>query len=349
MRVFIITAGIVSAICAQVSSAQTVELRPAPAVSFPAATDSNSPALWIRGELVLFNSTGNGPIRSSGTNQFNLLSSQPVVLGQSIHRPYWIEATWQDQDGTILAWYHHEPGGVCGAFSRLTAPQIGALVSFDGGKSFSDLGIVLQSGYPVDCSSQNGYFAGGNGDFSVVLGRNGEYFYFLFSNYGGPPEAQGIAIARMPFDRRYSPFGAVQKYFAGDWSEPGIGGRLTPVFPANVPWQRVDTDSFWGPSVHWNSYLGKFVMLLNRSCCSSGWPQEGVYVSFNDALANPSGWSTPVKILDGDQDNVWWYPQVLGFKPNGTDKVAGHAARLYVFGTSNWEIVFKKDQMQNPQ
>lgn len=151
--------------------AQNVTIRPAHDPALPSAVDSNSPAIWQNGELVVYNSTGLGPVKSSGVNQFHLTPSAWVSLGPSNHKPYWIEAAWMDVDGTVFAWYHHEPAGVCGSIP-LTAPQIGALVSYDGGDSFYDLGIVLESGYPVDCSSQNGFFAGGNGDFSVVLSRN---------------------------------------------------------------------------------------------------------------------------------------------------------------------------------
>ncbi len=335
MRLFSLAGALLFALAGAAESQQVV-VRPAPAVSFPAPVDSNSPALWMGGQFTLYNSTGLGPIRNIGANQFNLWQSQPVVLGPSIHRPYWIEATWVDEDGSIFAWYHYEPPGVCGSLP-LTAPEIGALVSTDGGASFMDLGIILQSGYAPDCSSQNGYFAGGHGDFSVVLGRTRKYFYFLFSNYSGPPESQGIAVARLPFERRNNPFGAVQKYCQGDWLEPGIGGNVTAIFPANVIWSRPDADAFWGPSVHWNTYLKSFVMLLNHSCCSPGWPQEGVYISYSRSLAEPADWTTPVKILDG----VGWYPQVLGLAGNGTDKQAGRVARLYVDGASNWELQFE--------
>jgi hypothetical protein len=316
--------------------AQQVTLLPAPAVSFPAETDSNSPAFWNDQGLVLYNSTGLGPIRSAGADQYHLWDSEPVTLG-STHRPYWIEATWTDADGTVFAWYHHEPGGLCGK-ARVTAPEIGALVSYDGGQTFYDLGIVLENGYGIDCSSPNGFFGGGNGDFTVVLGPWHRFFYFLFSNYGGPVEEQGVAIARMPFEQRFSPVGAVHKYYQNRWQEPGIGGSVTPIFPAGVSWQEAQTDAFWGPSVHWNSYLNKFVMLLNHSCCSPGWPQEGIYVSFSDSLATPSAWTAPAKILEGGG----WYPQVLGRRPDGTDKLAGHSARFYLYGVSNWEIIFDK-------
>ena len=324
--------------------AQVVTIQPASTLTLPAEVDSNSPAMWQNGELVVYNSTGMGPVKSSGANQFNLTASATVELGPSTHLPYWIEATWTDTDGTIFAWYHHEPPGLCGEIP-LTAPEIGALVSYDGGNSFLDMGIVLQSGYPIDCFAQNGFFAGGHGDFSVVLGRNQKYFYFLFSNYSGPQEAQGVAVARMPVERRYTPVGAVQKYYQGNWREPGLGGQVTAIFPANVVWSQPDADAFWGPSVHWNNHLGKFVMLLNHACCAPEWPQEGIYVSYNSALSDPAGWTTPVKILDSAD----WYPQVLGLGPKGTDKLAGQVARLYVGGVSEWQIVFDSaTQMAEP-
>ena len=316
---------------------QQATVRQVPRVVFPAPVDSSSPALRINNQLVVYNSTGIVPVRSAGATQFNLAVTGDVVLGQSSHRPYWIESTWLDDDGTLFAWYHHEPPNVCGAL-HLTAPQIGALVSSDGGRSFTDLGIILQNGNPVDCTARNGFFAGGNGDFSVVPGKNKQYFYFLFTNYAGPQESQGVAVARMRFDRRHNPYGAVYKYFDDRWDEPGIGGRVSAIFPANVGWSAADTDSFWGPSVHWNTYLGKFVMLLNHSCCSPGWPQDGVYISYNDTLANPKGWTAPVRLLD----NVNWYPQIIGYAPVGTDKLAGKTARLYVTAISDWEIVFEK-------
>jgi hypothetical protein len=108
--------------------------------------------------------------------------------------------------------------------------------------------------------------------------------------------------------------------------------------PASVAWENANADSYWGPSVHWNTYLNKWVTLLNRSCCSPGWPAEGIYVSFNTSLSDPAGWTRPVKILDGGG----WYPQVIGRAPEGTDRLAGSTARLYLYGVSNWEIVFGK-------
>ena len=306
----------------------------------PGQVDSNSPAFWKDGKLRLINSTGLGPLLSEGVDQSQLDDGSPsTIVRQQSSWPAWIEAIWGDPSGTILAWYHQEHEYICNGKQRPNMPRIGAAMSYDGGRTFWDAGPVLSSGDPVDCTAKNGYFAGGHGDFTVVLDSEQKFFYFLFSNYGGPVESQGVVVARMPYADRFQPVGAVRKFHDGSWTQPGVGGRVTPIFPAKVSWHREDTDSFWGPSVHWNTHLKSFVMLLNRSCCSPGWPQEGVYAAFNADLSNPAAWSQPQKILSG----VHWYPQILGLGVGETDSVAGKWARLYVSGESNWEIEFLKN------
>ena len=321
--------------------AQTISLRPAPRVDLPSVIDGNSAAFWAGGRLNLFHSTG-VPSISRGPSQFSLGFAEPVEFDSSDHKPVWFEAAWQDEDGTLFLWYHHEPGGVCRGNS-LTAPKVGAAISRDGGKTVQDLGIVLESGDAVDCGAQNGFFAGGHGDASVILDREKKYFYFFFTNYGGKVEEQGVSVARMAFEDRYQPAGAVHKYYSEDWREPGIGGHVKPIFPAARAWQHSDADSLWGPSIHWNTHLEQFVVLLNRSCCKPGWPQEGIYVSFNSDLSQPEAWR-PVQRILAKSEIAWspgYYPQVLGLEDGQTDNYAGQVARLYVHGRSVWEIVFE--------
>ncbi|MBI1749924.1 MAG: hypothetical protein HYR59_04610 [Acidobacteria bacterium] len=282
---------------------------------------------------------------SQAENQFGPWQSTVVDLRDQQHLPVWVEAAWREEDGTLLLWYHHEPAGVCGAKSSLSAPRIGAAISHDGGRTLKDLGIVLESGDAVDCSARNGFFAGGHGDFSVILDPERHFFYFLFTNYGGPAWEQGIVTARMAFEDRFQPAGAVKKYFQGEWNEPGIGGRMSPVFTAAKAWQREDADSFWGPAIHWNSFLKQYVVLLNRACCKPNWPQEGIYVSFTTDLSHPDLWKGPVRLIEGSRIGYapGYYPQVLGLEEGETDTLAGEVARFYIHGISNWEIVFFSD------
>src|ERR1044071_673896 len=206
--------------------AQRAQLRDAPLIDMPSQVDSNSPSFWHNDQLVLLNSTGGNPsLRSSGDDQFHLGAPSAVRFNHINPWPTWMEATWVDPSGPIFGWYHQEHWGVCPG-SRLAVPQIGAGVSFDGGVSFQDLGPVLVSGDPYACSSQNGYFAGGHGDLTVALDRERHFFYFFFTNYAGRVRSQGVAIARMAYDKRWAPAASVWKYFNGGWTEPGVGGRM---------------------------------------------------------------------------------------------------------------------------
>lgn len=320
------------------ATAQDVRITEAPPLLMPAAVDSNSPGFWRNGQFYLFNSTGGGPVLSRGPNQFQLSRTTKVLLTTAGDWPTWIESVWPDPAGPVFAFYHQEDFSRCQG--SLSQPQIGMAVSYDRGLSFRDLGLVLTSGVAPDCAARNGYFAGGHGDVSVIADADGGYFYFLFGNYNGPLETQGVVTARLAISDRYTPAGRAWKYFGGGWSEPGLGGKTSPIFPATVSWQREDTDSFWGPSIHWNTYLETYVILMNRSCCASGWPQEGIYITYNPDLSNPSGWSQPQKIVDGTH----WYPQVLGTGPEETDSLSGKRARLWIYGTSEREIEFLRPE-----
>ena len=334
---------------------QSATLREASPSRMPGGVDCNSPAHWKDDKIYLFNSRGL-PVRSEGVDQFHLGQSQAVAFDHHERQTRWIEASWMDEDGILYAWYHHEPKGICEAKEyhpesrthKLTAPKIGALRSETNGASFVDLGVILEAPPGVDCDSKNGFFAGGNGDFSVIRDRSGEFLYFLFSNYPLDVSQQGVAVARMAYADRDNPVGKVWKYRQGAWKEPGLGGAVTPVFKVRVDWMREDADALWGPSVHWNTYLQKYVMLLNRSCCTKGWPQEGIYISFNAGLEDPQQWSKPQNILRGPGKSylvAGWYPSLLGLNAESreTDKLAGRVARFYLGGNSKWEIVFSKE------
>jgi hypothetical protein len=319
------------------SNLPTVLLRDAPPLKFPVATDSNSPAHWDGETFYLFSSAGS-PKRSSGADLFHLGRTIDSRYNNTMSGGRWIECTWKAGDGTLYAWYHHEPTGLCPG-TTLTAPKIGAVRSKDNGATFEDLGIILEAPPgTLRCDAKNGYFAGGHGDFSAMLEPEQEYLYFFFGNYAGKVAEQGVAVARMRWADRNAPAGKVSKWHAGKWEEKGVGGRVTPIFPAAIDWARADADAFWGPSIHWNTHLERYVILLNRTKDKPGWPQEGIYVSFSRDLADPTGWTAPKKI----HDKGAWYPQVIGLDASRreTDKLAGRVARFFMAGESRWEIVF---------
>jgi hypothetical protein len=310
---------------------QSARLRPAEPIQLLGVSDSNSPMHWnAQGQLVIFQSDGM-PIRSQGES----LTKQGVVRAVRFysyeHAPLWLEATWRASNGDLYAWYHHEQWLNCDVLP-LSQPVIGALKSTDDGLTFHDLGLVLTPAEEPDCNASNGYFGGGHGDFSVIADPSGDYLYFLFSNYSGPRSAQGVALARMAISDLDNPQGAVFKYDAGAFESPGLGGPVTPIFSASVSWQEEDTDSLWGPSIHYNNHLKRYVVVMNHACCSPGWPQAGLYISFATNLAQPETFTPPQKLLDGGG----WYPMIVG----QTDKQSNRTARLFLGSHSDHEIEF---------
>jgi hypothetical protein len=321
-------------------AAQEAIVRTAAQVEMPTQVDSNSPAFWRDGRLFWFGSHGR-PWLSEGSSLFGPWETREISVETTNQWPHWLESVWPEDDAAIWGWYHCEPVGLI-PNSTMTAPKVGAMISADGGRTLRDLGVVLESGDPLDPAAANGYFAGGHGDFTVLPDRERRYFYFFFDNYGGAAESQGVCLARMAYEDRANPVGKVWKYYNGSWQEAGRGGRVTPIFPVNRAWQTKDPDAFWGPSVHWNTHLQCHVMLLNRAAGEPGWSQEGVYVSFSYDLSRPDSWTTPRKLIDKSQFPGWYffYPQVMGLDPGGTDRRAGQTARLFVGGISKWEIEF---------
>lgn len=306
---------------------------------FPAWVDSNSPAVWTGNTISVFNSSPDGAFLARGEST-EALFERVAITPPLPERPgtVWMEAIWRDdEDGTLYGWYHFEPADL--PCFPLTAPMVGAAVSFDDGITWEDRGFVIENGYPFDCRLNNGYFVGGSGDFSVILGPEGRYFYFLFSNYNGPADEVGVAVARSAVEDRGQP-GTVMKYYGGAWDEPGIGGRVTALLESSTGWRGPRVEAFWGPSVHWNSFLGSYVALINHTN-GRNWEQEGIYIAFSRDLVN---WTPPDKVLKSND----WYPQVMGLGPAGTDSLAGRFMRVFVGGVSTYLIEFTRRPPQGP-
>jgi len=335
--------------------APSLVLTPIAPLSFPVMwdngcsvlADSNSPAHWDGDRFYLINSSGH-PFWSDGVDLFNLSPTSPSEFSDVGDGGRWIEATHKAADGTLYGWYHNEPRDVCSE-DRSREPRIGAAKSVNNGLDWQDLGIVLTAPPgTLNCDTQNFYFGGGVGDFSVMLDPQGEYFYIFYDAYAGEASQQGVAVARLPYADRDDPVGHVVKWHEGAWKQPGLGGLNTPIFPVQVDWHERFANALWGPSIHWNTHVNAYVILLNHAV-GNDWYQEGIYVTFSPSLADPTQWTQPTRLMDrqtlGDYDLLFWsgyYPQVIGTARGESDKLAGRTARLFVSGKSAFEITFLK-------
>jgi hypothetical protein len=336
-------------------STPRAELSAAPRLRFTGDVDSNSPSVWQRidglNQLLVLTSMAGRPSLASGSQLDRLSVALPVIVDPWPGEGVWMEAVIADSDGTLYGYFHNENVATVCPGSTKMIPRIGAARSKDHGLTWESLGLVLEAPPgSYDCETNDKYFVGGVGDFSVQLDPDSRDLYIFFSQYIRWGQWQGVGVARLAWADRDAPAGKTMVFASGAWlparSVPRgmmrsiIYPSAVPIFPAVEPWNDDDTDvdAFWGPAVHWNVYLEQYVMLLNHVKDTS-WKQEGIYVSFAPRLDDPRGWSPPVKILNGGR----WYPQVMGVEAGtGTDKVAGRSARFFMAGTSEHMIQFIK-------
>jgi len=360
LRVLLI--GLLCAIAAATPQGQstrlpTARLIRAPRIVMPGAVDSNVPMVWEladgRWQLFALTSWGGLPARHTGASLDQMQQAGPVNIVPHPGYGVWIESIVQDDSGAWYGYYHHERDAVaCGRFDRFI-PRIGALRSTDRGATWEPLGFILEAPSDTDaCDSTNQFVIGGVGDVSAMLDDARTNLFLFFSQYTKEPSAQGVAVARLAWADRDTPVGRVTVWRSGAWlpawqavAADGVSVEWvyptgTPIVAPTRPWHdgHVAADVFWGPSVHWNTYLGRYVMLMNRAA-NERFDNEGIYVSYATRLEDPRGWSAPRKIFDGGN----WYPQVAGLEPaTGTDKQAGQRARFLLTGRSDYFIEFEK-------
>ncbi len=361
----IVAAGVSLLAVAPFAAAPTprVSLVAAPQLTLPGTVDSNSPVMWDledgRQRMFVLTSHSGTPSVASGLSVDRLSAAAPIQLLPHPGHGVWMEAIVSDEVETWYGYYHNEwPASRCGRDDRFVA-RIGAARSTDRGRTWEDLGVVIQARQSTTaCASTNKYIIGGVGDVSVMLDHDKNFLYFFYSQYQQRQESQGVAIGRLAWADRDQPSGQLELWRDGVWDDsrrrevvPGLPGAerrmlewtynaATPLIAPTEPWHdgNNEVDAFWGPSVHWNTALEQYVMLLNRSKDES-YAQEGIYVSYAPRLDDPRLWTTPQKILTGGR----WYPQVIGSSTGtGTDKHAGASARFFMSGKSEWVINFSK-------
>jgi len=321
----------------------TARLVAAPRFDLPGEIDSNNPAVWslVDGlqRLFVISSWGGIPVRSSGASIASLQRGEPVAFASHPGHGVWFEAIVPDDGDVWYGYYHHErPADLCGRLDR-QLPRIGAMRSADRGATWDDLGIILDAPPGSEaCDSNNRFVLGGVGDVTAVLDAEAQDLYLYYSQYPRDGAMQGVAVARMAWADRDEPVGKLSVWNGGAWLPDAPLG--TPLVRALRPFhdRAAASDVFWGPSIHWNTYLEQYVMLLNRAR-DDQFGQEAIYVSFSPTIADPAQWSAPARILSGGS----WYPQVIGTEVgSGTDRLAGKRARFFMTGRSVRFIEFER-------
>lgn len=342
----------VATVTAQSPRTPSARLVSAPRLTLPGEVDSSNPAVWsiVEGleRLFVISSWGGVPVRAFGSSIDHMQDEAPVAFISHPGHGVWMEAIVPDDAGTWYGYYHHErPADQCGRPDR-QLPRIGAMRSTDAGRTWEDLGIVIDAPPGSEaCDSANRFVLGGIGDVTAALDRDRNDLYLYFSQYTRDGASQGVAAARLAWADRDRPSGKITIWNHGAWLpviESPDGAWLypsgTPLVAATRPFhdRSSATDVFWGPSIHWNTYVEQYVMLLNRAK-DDQFGEEGIYVSFSPTVSDPARWSAPAKLMNGGS----WYPQVIGTEAGtGTDRMAGKRARFFMTGRSDRFIEFER-------
>lgn len=296
-------------------------------------SDSNSPAFRDGDTLYVFNSHGN-IVRSSGPNLENLNNHEPVTfVDKDFDGKVWLESVYK-QDDSLYGWYHFEkkfnlPGS--DENRKISTPSIGLAYSMDNGLTWHDKGTLIESpDTTFKKYTENAFFSGGVGDFSVIADRQKDYVYISMTSYDKDPSQQGIAIARIRTSQLQDPAGKLELWDGKAWEPYDQASKFTPIFPSKQDMHEKDADFFWGPTVHYNTEFNLYVMFLNHAG-NAEWEQDGIYVSYNPDPSNPNSWSKPGRFIDA-QHSGDWYPQVIS--ENGDTEV-GKEARFFTKGLSN--------------
>jgi hypothetical protein len=351
----LLIAGCVVSLTAQERSTPTARLVTAPRLAFPGAVDSNTPLIrdLVEGEERVFaiTSFGGTPSLSVGESLERLPPASAVRFEPHPGHGVWMESVIPAEDGTWYGFYHHEqPAEECARSDRFI-PRLAAARSSDRGQTWEPLGIILEMPSSTHaCGSSNRFVLGGVGDVSVMLDAGNQDLYLFYSQYVRDAGSQGVAVARLAWADRDQPTGRIAVWQDGAWiparEQTTDNGEIlldypvgTPLVRVSQPWhdRHAGADAYWGPALHWNTYLEQYVMLVNRARDET-FNTDGIYVAFAPVLNDPGAWSTPRKIASGGG----WYAQVVGLDSDGTDRRAGQRARFFQTGKSEFFIDFAK-------
>ena len=314
--------------------------------------DASNTLLWFNGIAHLFYnywSLEDGraySVMATGRDIASLNVEKMLTIDEDANAAFrWFESILPGEDGYLYAFYHSEERNPCGFYIK--TPEIGMAISKDQGHTWKNLGVVVKNhDEENDCSALNGFFSNGTGDFAALYDRDKKYVYIVYTNYPMQQQAntQGISTARIAASELANPVGKAYKWYKGSYSEPGVDGKSSSIFKPKINFRHSNPDAYWGPSIHYNTFINKYVMVMTRTKNGKStkelWPTEGIYVSVNDDMANPYGWSKPERLTHGGR----WYPQFIGFNKYTQDHTAeiGEWARFFMEGHSDYIVRFKK-------
>lgn len=249
---------------------------------------------------------GDPSFRSIGDDLFDMNYARAVLFpgdkSTFDNGGAWLYSVFPQGDNHLIGFYHAEDHEFKNdpASHFIAWKSIALATSDDNGITWKKQGQIIRSSKskPADPAW------GGNGDFCVVWDfANTRWVCFYQEHY------LCMAISSDPDGKP----GTWKKYFQGSFSEPGLGGRNSAI---------PDLRDFAGgnPSVHYNTYLKKWVMVWHTWESSSPHPNS-IWISTSKDLLK---WTPPKVLLAAQGKERLWYPTIIG----DSDVQAGQKAWL---------------------
>ncbi|MFH6768820.1 T9SS type A sorting domain-containing protein [Gaetbulibacter aquiaggeris] len=208
----------------------------------------------------------------------------------------WLMSVFREQNNDFIGFFHAEDHWYPHTTNDIAWKSIGVTYSNDKGITWETGNQIITSATPKPATPT----WGGTGDCCVVWDHINNRWLCYY-------QEQTISMA-ISTDPKGAP-GTWKKYYFGGFTEDGLGGRQSPL-------PGLSSAPGGNPSVHWNTYLMKWVMVWH------GWNPTNIYISVS---ADGIVWDTPKSIIVSEIGGRAWYPTIIG----DTDVEAGEVAKIY--------------------
>ena len=172
---------------------------------------------------------------------------------------------------------------------------IGLAESTNDGTTWTKKGEIISSAKPKDWSDWSGQSIRGAGCPSGLIDATNTYVYLYYVEFSGFKNGlPGICLARAPLSKGAPLPGNWQKFYLDDFTEPGLGGKETPVVDGSA----VKAGAMY-PHVIFSKALNKYILTFNFNRVAEARQEmtlgkSGIYIALSDDGIH---WAAPVKLI----------------------------------------------------
>ncbi len=284
--------------------------------------DANCNTYWDGEQLWVFYTGDNVFNRYVGPDMDHLTKLEPSKLigfdafhGDDV---YWTNGIYVDENGRWYTTLHVEYNYGNGAAHER---KIMYAISDDNAATWTRRETIITGDGPENAAECQGrYETFGCGDNKLYVDEKSGYIYCYYAksliDRKSGEMFKTICAARSPISAKMAK-GSWQKWYNGEWCEPGIGGHDSPLFsPPST-----------AAVVTYNTYLERYMAIGFQKPSDMGFISTCTSLEEND-------WTTPQYF--SPQGKLGWYFMFMDMNTKGGEKT-GRTFRIYNFSASTAE------------